>query len=119
MKVCIEPDCWTPTAGTRCTEHEREWQRARGLRRGKGRWANAPFRKVPIPAGAVCACCGTGEDLTRHHVIPLGWVGRRPSLPDWCDGYELVALCRRCNSSAGDRVMLTRQCPLHGGTVAP
>lgn len=120
LKVCVVPGCMEPTAGTRCVAHERAYQRDRNTRRGKERWANAPFRKVPIPPGAECACCGTGEDLTRHHVVPFSWVmsGRDVvALPDWCNGFELVALCRRCNSSVADRFMVTRQCPMHGGRV--
>jgi len=107
MKLCIEPDCWNVTAGTRCAEHERAYQRARNLRRGKVRTPQAAYRKVSLD-GKQCACCGTTADLTRHHVDPIA-SGRMGGL--------LVAMCRRCNSSIGAKVMEGRLCPLHGGTV--
>lgn len=107
MKICIEPDCWNITAGTRCVPHEKAYQRARNQRRGKARTPQAAYRKVSLE-GKVCACCGTGEDLTRHHVVPL---------VTNADGGFLVAMCRACNSSIGTRVMEGRLCPLHGGGV--
>ena len=113
MKICIEPDCWNVTAGTRCVPHEKAYQRARNLRRGKARTPQAAYRKLSLE-GKVCACCGTSEDLTRHHVQPLS----SPFLqnPDRLAG-PMVAMCRPCNSSIGTRVMEGRLCPMHGGVV--
>lgn len=107
MKVCIEPGCWTPTAGTRCAAHESAYQRERNKRRGGGRRPNAAYRRVSLD-GHACACCGTTDDLTRHHVTPL-------AAGDWSG--VLVAMCRRCNSSIGARTMDGLKCPMHGGVV--
>lgn len=115
LKVCIEPGCFKATAGTRCADHEREWQRARNQRKGLA-YNRRAYRRLST-AGAVCACCGGGDDLTRHHVIPLAYSVAEPALPDWARGHPIVAMCRRCNSSVADRFMLTRECPMHGGTV--
>lgn len=115
VKVCMTDGCFQPTAGTRCPVHEAEWQRARNKRRGKQRTRHAAYRGASL-AGLVCACCGGGSDLTRHHVIPLGYAGK-VDLPAWACGFSIVAMCRRCNSSVGDRLMLTRECPMHGGGV--
>lgn len=115
VRVCIEPGCWQPTHNTRCAEHERAHQQARNARRGPQRTVHAPYRKTSLD-GLVCACCGTRDDLTRHHVLPLAG-GARPVLPAWAQGFDLVAMCRPCNSSIGERVMATRECPKHGGTI--
>ena len=109
MKICIEPDCWNVTAGTRCVPHEKAYQRARNQRRGKARTPQAAYRKVSLE-GKVCACCGTGEDLTRHHVVAL-------SIGIHTAATELVPMCRRCNSSIGTREMEGRLCPMHGGII--
>lgn len=113
MKICIEPDCWNVTAGTRCVVHEKAYQRARNQRRGKARTPQAAYRKLSLE-GKVCACCGTGEDLTRHHVLPISY--GYPDNPAGSAGL-MVAMCRRCNSSIGTRVMEGRLCPMHGGVV--
>ena len=115
MKVCMEPGCWNPTPNTRCPEHERAWQAARNARRGAARKPSAPYRKMSL-IGLVCACCGTDQDLTRHHVLPLSHVDPAP-LPAGAAGYRIVAMCRRCNGSIADRVMDTHTCPMHGGQV--
>lgn len=121
MKICIAPGCWNVTAGTRCAQHEREWQRARNGRRQKLAYNKRTYRAGSL-AGALCVCCGSGEDLTRHHVTPLATLrGDRATvaeLPDWACGFPVVAMCRRCNSSIADRIMLTRECPMHGGEIA-
>lgn len=98
MKVCIEPGCWTPTAGTRCKAHEAERTRARYAAK-KARYMVRSFRDAPILFP--CECCGTTEDLTRHHVTPDAW----------------VSMCRRCNGSIADRTMSDHRCPMHGGTI--
>jgi len=117
VKVCVVDGCWEGTTGTRCVVHEREYQRARNARRGKARTRHAAYRGLSLE-GRECACCGTGGDLTRHHVIPLSWQQTpMPALPEWCCGFTIVALCRRCNSSVGDRLMVTRECPMHGGNA--
>jgi hypothetical protein len=107
VKLCLVPGCMQPTAGTRCPAHEAAWQRDRNARRGPERTVHAPYRKVSLD-GQVCACCGTDEDLTRHHVGSL-------AAGDWTG--VLVAMCRRCNSSIGQRQIDGLKCPMHGGRV--
>lgn len=109
LKACIEPDCWQPTAGTRCPEHERAWQKARNARRGPARTRQAAYRKISL-IGQACWCCGTTADLTRHHVDPLANGGTMSAI---------MPMCRPCNSSIGTKLMGGLQCPMHGGQVAP
>lgn len=110
VKVCIEPGCWQATPNTRCPEHERVWQARRNKRRGRDRTPAAAYRQVSL-VGSRCLCCGSPDDLTRHHVTPLqrGLGGETGAI---------VAMCRRCNSSIGVRVMAGTRCPMHGGTVS-
>lgn len=98
VKVCIEPGCWTPTNGTRCPAHQRVRDRAR-YQAKKSRYGIRSFRDAPITTP--CECCGTTDDLTRHHIDSAAW----------------VAMCRRCNSSIADRTMADHRCPMHGGTI--
>jgi hypothetical protein len=100
VKVCIEPDCWNVTAGTRCPAHQAAKDRA-NYGRKKARYMKRAFRDAPITSP--CECCGTGLDLTRHHITADAW----------------VSMCRRCNSSIADRTMAGRTCPLHGGAIVP
>lgn len=122
VKVCIELGCWQATPNTRCPEHERVWQARRNKRRGRDRTPAAAYRQVSL-AGQVCACCGTTEDLTRHHVSPLArrLQDRYPATVGLMSGAEwggIIPMCRRCNSSIGVRVMAGTKCPMHGGQVA-
>lgn len=64
------------------------------------RHPDAPRRLAPLPdearqhvlgVGAVCACCGTHDNLTVDHVVPQARGGTH-------DLDNLRALCRRCNS---------------------
>lgn len=106
MRVCIAPDCWLPTTATRCTEHEQEHQRARNTdprRRGR-----PDYRRERVYGD--CACCGTDQDITRHHVVPLAAVNGSIS-GSW------IPMCRSCNSSIGARIMADSQCPQHGGVI--
>lgn len=107
MKICIEPDCWNTTPNTRCVEHERVWQARRNRDPKRKPRRTAAYMGISL-AGHVCACCGTNDDLTRHHVEPLARGTGTAIGP-------LVAMCRRCNSSIGVRVMADHRCPLHGG----
>lgn len=116
IKLCVVAGCMNTTAGSRCTVHEAEYQRERNARRYLTRdRTRAAYRATVIPAGAVCVCCGTDEDLTRHHVQPLGVVTVGP-LPYHVG--QLIPMCRRCNSSIGTKRMADNRCPMHGGVVA-
>lgn len=107
VKLCVEPGCFNVTAGSRCTEHERAYQRKRNAT--PKRAAYRAHKRHPFPFGTACACCGTTADITRHHPIPLatGYLS-----------FDAVPMCRRCNSSIADRIMEDHLCPMHGGVVA-
>lgn len=116
IKLCVVAGCMNTTAGSRCTVHEAEYQRERNARRYLTRdRTRAAYRATVIPAGAVCWCCGTDQDLTRHHLDPLAAPLDEPHL---AAPARLVPMCRRCNSSVGARVMVDHRCPMHGGVVA-
>lgn len=104
MKVCIEEGCWQPTPNTRCAEHEREFRRPKDRKYGRGHRAQ--------PLDAVCACCGSTEDLCRDHVRTQVV----PGLGHYRTDYQ--TLCRSCNGSKGGRVMTGTTCPMHGGVEA-
>lgn len=109
-KICIDPGCFTgTTGGPRCPEHEREYQRVRNVDPLRQPRRTREYLTTAIPAGSACVCCGSSEDMTRHHVRPLAWLNPAPS--------DLVPMCRRCNSSIGAREVEGFTCPLHGGTV--
>lgn len=107
LRLCIEPGCLNPTISTRCKPCESAYQRARNNRRGASRPRRNGYRGVSL-AGQVCACCGTIDDLTRHHVGSL-------QTGDWTG--VIVAMCRRCNSSIGTKTMDGLTCPMHGGAT--
>lgn len=65
MRVCVVDGCWQPTAGTRCPEHQRAWDRNRYPAK-KARYMKRAFRDAPITSP--CECCGVTADLTRHHI---------------------------------------------------
>lgn len=115
LRLCIEPDCMQPTAGTRCPAHERAYQAERNRRPGRQPRRTRAYMDTVIPVGAACWCCGATEDLTRHHVTPLArtalvFAGENP------DQYGgLIPMCRRCNSSIGTKRMAGLTCPMHGG----
>lgn len=118
IKLCVVAGCMNTTAGSRCTVHEAEYQRARNARRYLTRdRTRAAYRATVIPAGAVCVCCGTDQDLTRHHVVPLADTHGFDN-ETRARNLHLVPMCRRCNSSIGARVMADHRCPMHGGVVA-
>lgn len=112
MKVCLEPDCWNVTDGTRCREHEAAYQRARNADPRRKPRRTAAYMRTVIEGG--CACCGTTADLTRHHPDPLA----RRDPRDLSTIGALVPMCRRCNSSIGTHRMETWTCPMHGGRIA-
>lgn len=122
-KLCVIASCMNlTTGGARCPVHEADHQRARNQRRGHERTPAAAYRKVVL-VGQQCWCCGTTEDLTRHHVTPLAL--ESAVRPDGSPAYfdpsartPIVPMCRSCNSSIGARRMAGLACPLHGGQVA-
>jgi 5-methylcytosine-specific restriction endonuclease McrA len=85
---------------------------------GSGKW-KAIRLKVLARDGYQCAYCGIGLDKTNaqvDHVVPLA---KDSSDPFNMEG--LVAACRRCNASKGDRVFLAKEPtpPVFSGSSLP
>lgn len=77
LKVCLEPGCPTLTSGTRCTEHERARDKARGTRQERG--YDAAYDRLRrnyqlrMEAGEVFMCWRC-EELEQPHLIdPDNW----------------------------------------------
>ena len=86
-------------------EYNRQWAEANPERvretgrRRRARKANATIGPVDEAAiyerdGYACVYCGSGEDLTLDHIVPLAHGGMH------CED-NLVVACRSCNSSKG------------------
>ena len=94
MKVCVEPGCPVLTKRTRCPEHERAKDRARGTRqeRGYDRDYEQQLKDPEYVNATHCAECGDPftEDnpKTGGHSVAIRDGGR---------GSKVVAHCRRCN----------------------
>ena len=111
VKVCMEQGCWWPAPnGARCVEHERAHQAARNADPKRRAYRAASYRGLSL-VGQQCWCCGTTEDLTRHHVHPIAVMDK-----PWAGPAEaVIPLCRSCNSSVGAKIMGGFTCPQHGG----
>jgi 5-methylcytosine-specific restriction endonuclease McrA len=85
----------------RCRECLREYERQKRQRRGStaqrgyGR-AWQELRKVQLARQPYCADCGSTDDLTVDHIIPLARGGRG-------ELSNLQTLCRRCNGIKSGR----------------
>ena len=94
MKVCLEPGCPTLTERTRCTEHERAKDKARGTSTERG--YDYAFEKAKCEPEYVNAnrCAECGEPFTEDnpktggHSIAIRNGGR---------GSQILPHCRRCN----------------------
>lgn len=95
LSPCIV--CATPTKGTRCTRHL--LPRIRPAHRSAYNtqaWRKAS--KQAREAQPFCSSCGSTQDLTADHYIPLARGGE--AVPP---SEHIVVLCRRCNASKGAR----------------
>ena len=75
MNVCIEAGCPTLTERTRCTEHERAKDRARGTRRERGYGAEhraLRARWVPLVATGNVKCWRCGDYIAAGAAWDLG-----------------------------------------------
>ncbi len=95
MKPCLV--CGDVSDATRCPEHRTKDERVRPAERRTARWAR--LSKRLRKAQPFCLTCGSRDDLTVDHVIP---VTIRPDLAFEVD--NLAVLCRRCNSRKGTTV---------------
>lgn len=93
--------CRKPTTnGARCPPCSTQYETARVARRGSRAqrgygpaWRKAS--KAAIKASPMCAVCGTTEDLTLDHAVPISRGGTVE--------HAGAVLCRRHNSSRGNR----------------
>jgi hypothetical protein len=94
VRVCIEDGCPVLTRSTRCHEHERAKDKARGTRQERGYdYAFEQAKLQPEYANAThCAECGKpfteGNPKTGGHSVAIREGGR---------GSKVVPHCRRCN----------------------
>ena len=77
MKVCIEPGCPDLTERTRCDDHERDRERARGTRQQRGYDAahdrlRADYQRR-MDAGERFTCWRCAEAGRPHDVDPAAW----------------------------------------------
>jgi 5-methylcytosine-specific restriction enzyme A len=79
-------------------KRERERRRKRGTRKQRGydeHWLK--LVKVAIARQPWCSYCGTSQDLTGDHAVPVSKGGRAWTLAD------VIVACRPCNSRRGAR----------------
>lgn len=101
MKVCSTTGCpeLVPAGTTRCSEHERTADRARGSARQRGydRVHETRFRAVVLARDPFCVLCGRERSKhADHHPIDrqtLVRMGENPNDPKHGRG-----LCVRCHS---------------------
>jgi hypothetical protein len=94
VRVCLESGCPTLTRGTRCRDHERAKDKARGTRQERGYDATFEAQlKAPGYVNAThCAECGgpftQDNPKTGGHSVAIRNGGR---------GSRILPHCRRCN----------------------
>ena len=97
LRPCL--DCGLPSDATRCAEHEAE--RARRRERGRTRTDEHRSRSrswralsaLLREASPFCERCGSTDDLTVDHVVPLSLGGEELHGP-------MRVLCRPCHGRA-------------------
>ncbi len=98
MTRCL--DCGCRTTGSRChtcqqrREHTRNHSPTQQARLSISR---AQRRRVYARDGHRCVDCGTSDDLTLDHIVPLALEVKRNYRDD-----ELATRCRPCNSRRGN-----------------
>jgi 5-methylcytosine-specific restriction endonuclease McrA len=99
-RPCLVPGCGRLTTRTRCLEHRRAWERARGTRQERGYGADYQrARRELVACAELCAWCGRpaspADPMTADHLVPLSEGG----------GIEgnLVPAHRSCNSRRATR----------------
>jgi 5-methylcytosine-specific restriction endonuclease McrA len=95
-KTCITPRCPGLTTRTRCPRCESIYQAERNARPGRQAYKDPIYRS--IPRVGECEVCGTTEDITLDHILPLSKGGTN-------DLDNLRYLCRAHNSSKHNKEM--------------
>ena len=77
MKVCLEPGCGTLTKRTRCRDHERAKDKARGTRAERGYGAGHQALRADwqrrMDAGEQVICWRCADQGRPHVVDPTRW----------------------------------------------
>lgn len=101
LKACLEPGCANLSERARCPMH-----RPKDTRRNRTRLAHMStdwrWRKLSLAARARqpwCSTCGTSEDLTGEHIIPID---QAPELA--YEPLNIDVLCRSHNSRKSGNV---------------
>lgn len=110
MKPCLV--CGEPTPASRCPDHQLPDTRKRTGERRTARWARLSARLRRMQP--FCTACGSRDDLTVDHVVPLA---ARPDLAYRID--NLQVLCRKCNSRKGTRETLGGDPPAGSSSPLP
>lgn len=82
---------------------ERDWNRVREQNPTRAAYKDPAYRRIRellIGGYLPCVDCGTREDLTIDHVVPLSAGGTN-------DLANLAVRCRACNSRKGPRMETT------------
>lgn len=94
MRVCLETGCPRTTKRTRCDEHERARDKARGTRQERG--YDAEFERAKRDPAYVAAthCVSCDEPFTASNPKTAG---HSTALRKGGQGSAIVPQCRRCN----------------------
>jgi 5-methylcytosine-specific restriction endonuclease McrA len=74
-----------------------ERRKGRSIRSYRKRVSKAKRRRVFERDGLACVACGTGEELSIDHVIPIAKGGTN-------DESNLQTMCAPCNNAKGNRI---------------
>jgi len=75
------------------------------LKSGEMKWSSSirDYQKS-LERGNVCVYCGSKDNITMDHIIPISRAGVDPRVIELLDSDDnCVPACRKCNSSKGDR----------------
>lgn len=72
--------------------------RSNRIKNAEGSWTAAEWRERLATYGGVCPCCGSSEDLTIDHIVPIAWGGNNLVT-------NLQPLCAASNYGKADRAI--------------
>lgn len=94
LRVCAEPNCPALTASTRCNEHTRAKDKARGTRQERGYDAEYERQLKSPDYVAATHCSECGERFTQDNPKTGG---HSVALRNGGKGSKILPHCRRCN----------------------